>query len=175
MKTSKLTKLAWALFALAVTSTTLYAQGWNNGKQAGYGWNKTCLNQISDLSDEQKTKINALNETHQEKMAKLRTKRQSTTDAIEKSEIRTTMLKNVKAHRDEVKSLLTAEQQKKYDQLLTRGNYGNGCGNRNFQCRGQGRSQQFAGNPGCGYRGNRGFGGQGYGHGNRNNQGCFRY
>jgi Spy/CpxP family protein refolding chaperone len=168
MKKSKLTKLAWAFFALAVTSTTLYAQGWNNGKQAGNGWNKTCLNQISGLSDEQKIKIDGLNEIHQAKMAELRTKRQSTNDAIEKSEIRTTMLKNVKAHRDEVKSLLTTEQQKQYDQLQARGNG-------NFQGRGQGRGQQFAGNQGCGCRGNRGFGGQGYGRGNRQNPGCFRY
>lgn len=174
MKTSKLKKLAWAFFALAVTSTTLYAQGWNNGKQAGNGWNKTCLNQISDLSDEQKTKIDDLNETHQAKMAELRTQRQSTTDAIEKSEIRTTMLKSVKTHRDEVKSLLNAEQQKQYDQLQARGNNGNGRGNGNFQGRGQGRGQQFAGTRGCEARGNRSGGGQGYGRGNRQNQGCFR-
>ena len=107
-------------------------------------------------------------------MAELRTKRQSTTDAIEKSEIRTTMLKNVKAHRDEVKSILNAEQQKQYDQLQARGNYGNGRGNGNFQSRGQGRGQQFAGNQGCGARGFRGGGGQGYGRGNRQNQRCFR-
>jgi hypothetical protein len=174
MNTSKLTKLAWAFFALAVTSTTLYAQGWNNGKQAGYGWNKTCLNQILGLSDEQKTKIDGLNETHREKMAELRTQRQSTTDVIEKSEIRTTMLKNVKTHRDEVKSLLTAEQQKEYDLLQARGNYRNGSGNGTLQGRGQGRGQQFARNHGCGASGNRGGSGQGYERGNRQNQGCFR-
>ena len=172
---SKLTKLAWVFFALAVTSTTLFAQGWGNGKQAGNGRNNNCINQISGLNDEQKTKIDGLNETHQAKMEELRIQRQSTTDAIEKSEIRTTMLKNVKAHRDEVKSLLTAEQQKDYDLLQARGNYGKGRGNGNFQSRGQGRGQQFAGNQGCGARANRGGGGgQGYGRGNRQNQGCIR-
>ena len=174
MKLSKLTKLAWVFFALAVTSTTLFAQGWRNGKQAGNGLNDNCINQVSGLTDEQKTKIDGLNETHQVKMGELRTQRQSTTDAIEKSEIRTTMLKNVIAHRDEVKSLLTAEQQKEYDLLQARGNYGNGRGNGNFQGRGQGRGQQFAGNQGCGARANRGGGGQGSGWGNRQNQGCFR-
>jgi len=174
MKLSKLTTLAWVFFALAVTSTTLFAQGWRNGKQAGNGRNNNCINQVSGLTDEQKTKIDGLNETHQVKMGELRTQRQSTTDAIEKSEIRTTMLKNVKAHRDEVKSLLTAEQQKEYDLLQARGNYGNGRGNGNFQGRGQGRGQQFAGNQRCGARANRGGGGQGYGLGNRQNQGCFR-
>ena len=173
MKTSKLKKLAWVFFALAVTSSTLYAQGWRNGKQAGNGQNNYCLNQISGLSNEQKTKIDGLNETHQAKMAELRTQRQSTTDAIEKSEIRTTMLKNVKAHRDEVKSLLTTEQQKEYDLLQARGNYGNGRGNGNFQGRGQGWGQQFTRNQGCGARGNRGSGGPGYGRGNRQNRGCY--
>lgn len=174
MKMSKLTKLAWVFFALALTSTTLFAQGWRNGKQAGNGRNNNCINQVSGLTDEQKTKIDGLNETHQVKMGELRTQRQSTTDAIEKSEMRTTMLKNVKAHRDEVKSLLTAEQQKEFDLLQARGNYGNGRGNGNFQGRGQGCGQQFAGNQGCGARTNRGGGGQGYGRGNRQNQGCIR-
>jgi hypothetical protein len=171
---SKLSKFAWVFFALALGTTTLFAQGWRNGEQAGNGRNNYCINQVSDLTDEQKTKIDGLNETHQGKMGELRTQRQSTTDAIEKSEIRTTMLKNVKAHRDEVKSLLTAEQQKEYELLQARGNYGNGRGNANFQGRGQGRGQQFTGNQGCGGRVNRGSGGQGYGWGNRQNQGCFR-
>jgi hypothetical protein len=174
MKLSKLTKLAWVFFALSVTSTTLFAQGWRNGKQAGNGRNNNCINQVSGLTDDQKTKIDGLNETHQVKMGELCTQRLSTTDAIEKSEIRTTILKNVKAHRDEVKSLLTAEQQKDYDLLQARGNYGNGRGNGNFQGRGQGRGQQFAGNQGCGARGFRGGGRQGYRRGNRQNQGCFR-
>jgi len=174
MKLSKLTKLAWVFFALAVTSTTLFAQGWRNGKQAGNGRNNNCINQVSGLTDEQQSKIEGLNETHQAKMGELRTQRQSTTDAIEKSEIRTTMLKNVKAHRDDVKSLLTADQQKQWENLQPNRNYGNGRGNANFQGRGQGSGQQFAGNQGCGARGNRGAGAQGYGRGNRQNQGCFR-
>jgi hypothetical protein len=171
---SKLNKFAWVFFALALGTSTLFAQGWRNGKQAVNSRNNYCINQVSGLTDEQKTKIDGLNETHQVKMSELRTQRQSTTDAIEKSEIRTTMLKNVKAHRNEVKSLLTAEQQKEYDLLQARGNYGNGRGNANFQGRGQGRGQQFAGNQGCGAHTNRGGGRQGYGRGNRQNQGCFR-
>jgi hypothetical protein len=173
MQTSKLTKLAWVFFALALTSTTLYAQGWGNVKQAGNGRNNNCLSQVSGLNDEQKTKIDGLNETHQTKMGELRTQRQSTTDAIEKSEIRTTMLKNVKAHHDEVKSILTTEQQKEYDLLQARANFRNGRVNANFQGRGQGRGQQFAGNQGCRARSNRGGGGPGYGRGIRQNRGCY--
>jgi len=174
MNVSKLSKLAWVFFALALGTTTVFAQGRGNGNRSVNCQNNSCINRVSGLNDNQKTKIDGLNETHQAKMDELRTKRQSTTDAIEKSEIRTTMLKNVKAHRDEVKSLLTAEQQKEWETLQSNVNYGKRCGNGNFQGRGQGRGQQFAGNQGCGARGNRGGGGQGYGRGNRQNQGCFR-
>ena len=173
MKISKLTKLAWVFFALALTATTLFAQGWRNGNRPVNGQKNNCINQLSGLSDEQQTKIDGLNKSHLDAMAQLRTQRQSTTDAIEKSEIRTKMLKNVKAHRDEVKSLLTTEQQKEFDALQQRGNYGNGRGQGNFQGRGKGNGNcQFAGN--YGNRGNRNSGGQGYGNGNRRNQGCYR-
>ena len=173
MKFSKLKKLAWVFFALALTTTTLYAQGWRNGNRPFNGQNNNCINQISGLSDEQKTKIDVLNETHQAKMAELRTQRQSTSDALEKSEIRTTMLKNVKAHRDDIKSLLTNEQQKEFDALQQRGNYGNGRGQGNFRGSGQNNGNcQFAGN--YGNRGNRNCGRQGFGNGNRRGyQNCF--
>ncbi len=173
MKISKLTKLAWVFFALALTTTTLFAQGWRNGNRPVNGQKNNCINQISGLSDEQQTKIEGLNKSHLETMAQLRTQRQSTTDAIEKSEIRTAMLKNVKAHRDEVKSLLTADQQKQWESLQGYSNKGNGRGQANFKGRGQGNGNcQFAGNYGS--RGNRNGGGQVYGNGNRRNQGCYR-
>jgi hypothetical protein len=173
MKISKLKKLAWVFFALALTTTSLFAQGWRNGNRPANGQNNNCVNQISGLNDEQKTKIDGLNKSHLEKMTQLRIQRQSTSDAIEKSEIRTAMLKNVKANRDEVRSLLTAEQQKEFDTLQQRGNYGNGRGNWNFQLRGKGKGNcQFAGN--YGNRGNRNGGGQDYGNGNHRNKGCYR-
>jgi hypothetical protein len=174
MKLSKLTKLAWVFFALRGNINHLVCTGLEKRKTSRKRQEQQLFNQVSGLNDEQKTKIDGLNETHQVKMGELRTQRQSTTDAIEKSEIRTTILKNVKAHRDEVKSLLTTEQQKEYDLLQARGNYGNGRGNANFQGRGQGRGQQFAGNQGCGARANRGGGRQGYGRGNRQNQWMFQ-
>lgn len=166
MKTSKLTKTTWVFVALTLTTTTLFAQGWRNGNRLVSGQNN-CIYQVSGLSDEQITRIDGLNNTHQAKMGELRTQRRSTIDAVEKSEIRTTMLKNVKAHRDEVKSLLTAEQQKEFDLLQQCGNYRNGRGNAYFQGRGQGWGQQFVGYQGCRARANRVGYGQGYGRGNR--------
>lgn len=173
MKISELKKLAWVFFALALTTTTLSAQGWGNGNSSFNSPNNNCINQVTGLSEDQKAKIEGLNKSHLEKMAQLRSQRQSTTDAIEKSEIRTTMLKNVKAHRDEVNSLLTTEQQKEFAALQQRGNYGNGRVQGNFQSCGQGkRNCQFAGN--YGNRSNRNSSGSGYGNGTRRNQNCYR-
>ena len=159
MKTSKLQKFAWVFFALTLAATTLFAQGWRNGNRA-YAQNNQitpCLTQISGLTEDQSAKISDLNEEHQEAMNELRIKRRSTVDPIEKNEIRGEMLKKVKAHREEVKGLLSEEQQKQYDQLYFRGNnYRNQRGNGNFRGRGQFRGQQgFAGNRGNGCRGNR--------------------
>ena len=175
MKISKLTKLAGVFFALALGTTTILGQGWRYNNRINQDQVQPCLNQILGLTDEQKSKIDELNKSHQQEMAKLREQRQSTADAIEKSEIRTTMLKNIKAHRDEVKSLLNADQQQEYDSINARGNYYKGQrDNGRFGRMGQGQGrQQFAGNCGYGPRGNRG----GYGQGNgcrRLNQGCYR-
>jgi len=175
MKKSNLRKVAWVFFALALGTTTVSAQGWGNGNRALVSQNYTCTNFISGLDDDQKAKISELESTHQEAMAGLRVKRQSTVDAIEKNEIRGEMLKKVKAHREAVKNLLTEEQQQQYDLLHSRGNnFRNMAGNGNFQGCGQFQGQQkFAGNNGRGCRGNRAGYGQGNGRGNRQfNRGC---
>lgn len=159
MKISKLQKFAWVFFALALGTTTLLAQGWRNGNRAFVqnNQNAPCLNLIPGLTEEQSAKITELNVKHQEAMTDLRYERRSTVDLIEKNEIRGEMLKKVKAHREEVKGLLTEEQQKQYDRLYFRGtNTGYLRGSGNFSGRGQFRGQQgFAGNRGNGWRGNR--------------------
>jgi len=153
MKTGK---FAIVLIALLLGTTTLFAQGWRNADRPGYGYNSygpgTCLNLLPDLTEDQKAKITELETAHQEAMAELRVKQRSTFDPIEKNEIRGEMLKKVQAHRDEVKSLLTEEQQKKYDLLHARAAYGRRGG---FApgCR-PGRGQAgYGGRGGRGYRG----------------------
>jgi hypothetical protein len=179
MNTSKLSKFAWAFFALALTTTTLFGQGYRNSKNVFYNQNQVCLNQITDLTDEQNAKIEELEISHQKEMTTLREERQSTRDAIEKNEIRGTMLKTVKAHREKVRNLLTVEQQNQFDLLKTNGNNygnrnGNGNGNGNFKGRQQFNGQQmFAGNCGNYCRG-KGMGRQGNGRGNRQFNGCNR-
>ena len=166
MKTSKLQKFAWVFFALATATTTVFAQGWRNGNNGNNGQNMVCLEQISDLSEDQKTKIQELEKVHQQEMAELREQRRSTADAIEKNDIRGKMLRNVKAHREEVKNLLNEEQQKQFGQLFSgTTNYRNQRGNGNLRGR-------------CQYQGRQGFG-RGQGYGRRGNQnfggGCLRY
>lgn len=121
MKTSNLQKLFWVFFALIITTTSVFSQGWRNGNKVENKQNQTCLQQISNLSTEQVKQIENLEKVHQESMTELRTQRRSTSNAVEKSEIRTEMLKKVAAHQNEVKTLLSAEQQKEYALLQSNG------------------------------------------------------
>lgn len=126
MKTSKLIKFAWVFFALALATTTLFAQGWRNWNRANYAQSFTCVDVIEGLTDEQIDQILTLENQHQKVMDELRIKRRSTYDALEKNEIRGEMLKKVNAHRESVKKLLNEEQQKQYDLLHAVGyNYQN--------------------------------------------------
>ncbi len=159
MRISKLQKFAWAFFALALATTTVFAQGYGNRNRVNNNKTGVCLEQISDLTEQQKTKIQELEQKHQTEMAELRDNRRGTVDAIEKNEIRGEMLKKVKAHRNEVKQLLTASQQEQYETLQAQqSNY------RGTQGRNQGK--QFATNKRSGCRGN-----AGYGKGNRGGKG----
>ncbi len=160
----KTRKFALVLIALMLSTTIMYAQGWRNFNRPGYGYNQgygygydsiysyrygpgTCLTLLPGLTEDQKTKITGLETAHQEAMAELRLKQRSTFELIEKNEIRGEMLKKVQAHRQEVRNLLTEEQQKHYDLLHARYNYGG----RGFApCRRGGRGQ--AGYGGRGFR-----------------------
>lgn len=155
MNISKLSKFAWAIFALALTTTTVFAQGWRNGNNVNLKQNSACLYQISDLTNNQKDQIQELANSHQTTMAELRENRRSTSDINKKNEIRKTMLENVDKHQNEVKSLLTENQKKQYDLLNFRDNnlrtqnaelqrtcrnygngYKNGNNNQNRRCSG---------------------------------------
>ncbi len=163
MKTSKLQKLAWAFFALTLTATSVFSQGRNNGNRNLQNQNVLCLEQISDLSEQQKSQIAAMEKSHQESMAEFRVNRRSTSNSIEKTKIREEMLKSVETHQNSVKNLLTENQQKEYDLLHTRGN--------NFQNTNRGNQ------PKNGYKQSRNVAGKNQGNqaGNKkgkNKQGC---
>lgn len=160
MKTSKLINIAWVFFALVLTTTTVFAQRGRRANMVQNNQNLPCLTQISNLSEDQEKSIQELEASHQKTMDELREERRATVNAVEKSEIRTEMQKNVEAHHNEVKSLLTEEQQVQYDQLQASSvygrnqGYGQSRGNANFNRQGRGN-------------GNAGFRGQGNGSGNR--------
>lgn len=154
MKNSKLFYIAWVFFALILTSTTVFSQGWGNRNRMNYNQNRNCLNNISGITEKQQTQIEKMEDEHHKGMDELRDKRRSTTNAIEKSELRTEMLKNVEAHQNSVKKVLTADQQKQYEQLHVYGNNGrnqqftNNGGNRNFARGGNGNGNYARGNKG---------------------------
>ncbi|MEN8116622.1 MAG: hypothetical protein ABFS16_06555 [Bacteroidota bacterium] len=163
MKTSKLSKFTWVLFALTLATTTLFAQNRRNANQVNQVNNQTqnrsCVEYISGLTDYQKTKITGLEKKHQEEIVKLREQRRTTADAQAKDEIKVEIDKKVEAHRTAVKQLLNEDQQKQYDQLQASGPYnknrntvakrgqgkGNGTGNGrgSGRGRGQGRGNRF--------------------------------
>ncbi|MFW6246102.1 MAG: Spy/CpxP family protein refolding chaperone [Tangfeifania sp.] len=129
MKALKITKFTLVFLTFVLTATTVFAQGWRGGNRLGYGQNLnraadssplTCTNMIQGLTEEQITEIQSLESEHQKVMGELRTERRSTVDAIEKNEIRGEMLRKVNAHREEVRNLLTREQQQQYDLLQAR-------------------------------------------------------
>ncbi len=149
MKTGK---FAFALIALLLGTTTLFAQGWgNNNRPLRNSDPGARMNILLDLTEDQQAKIEELRTLHFDSMAELRVKMRSTFDPIEKNEIRGEMLKKVKVHRNEVQSLLSEDQQKKYEVL---------------QDAGFNRSRRFAYRQG-GPRGQGNFGGCRYGRGNR--------
>ncbi len=123
----KTRKFVWILIALIVGSTTVFAQGRFNRRCVVYSNASgpgTCLTVLTDLSETQKTDISELESSHQQAMAELRIKQRSTYDLVEKNAIRADMLKKVEAHRNEVRKLLTEEQQKQYDLLHAQYGYG---------------------------------------------------
>ncbi|MCA1759031.1 MAG: Spy/CpxP family protein refolding chaperone [Bacteroidales bacterium] len=148
----KTVKFGFILIALMLGTSTLFAQGWRNANRPVRNYEPgTCVNILLDLTEDQKAKITELETAHQEAMAELRIKQRSTFEPIEKNEIRGEMLKKVKAHRDEVKNLLTEEQQKQYVLLHARNNYGGrglAPGRRGGRCQ-----AGYAGRGGRGYRG----------------------
>lgn len=149
----KTKKFAFILIALMLGTIPLFAQGWKNTNRPVQNYEPgTCMNILLDLTEDQQAKIEELRTSHFDAMAELREKMRSTFDPIEKNEIRGEMLKKVKAHREEVRSLLSEDQQKKFDVLQDTGfNRGGGFAYRQRGPRGQGN---FGGcRIGRGYRG----------------------
>jgi len=92
------------------------SRGNRNVAYSNYNY-QTCINDIPDLTPDQIQKITALENAHKAEIDQLRNERRSTRDESMKTGIRQKMLNARDAHRDQVKALLTPEQQKVYEAL----------------------------------------------------------
>ena len=139
-------KFIWLFFAMLLGVSTLFAQGWGYGNRPGYGagygpgygagygpgyaagpgYNLAYF--IAGLTEEQKTQINELEVNHQKALAELIIKQRSTYDLAESNTIREEMLKMVLTHRDNIRGLLTEEQQQQFDIMQSRNGFGMGFG-----------------------------------------------
>ncbi|HZL08977.1 MAG TPA: hypothetical protein VFC65_03180 [Prolixibacteraceae bacterium] len=149
MKTKRLNRFAWIFLALTVAALSAVSSNTVDGKGRNRTANATCINQISGLSQDQKDQITALATKHQAAMNELRENRQSTTDVTQKDRVRKQMDTQIESHRNAVKALLTADQQKQFDQIPRNGNRQQNCVN-------QGNSQRGSGTCNGQVRGRRG-------------------
>ncbi len=133
MRTNLFNRFAGLLIVLSLTIGTVFANDYLQGKRRGNQASKpTCVNSISGLTQEQKDRITAMEQSHWKAMDELRQSRRSTTDTAKKAEIRKQMDARVAEHRNAVKGLLHADQQKQYDALHASGGnhqYQRGSGN----------------------------------------------
>lgn len=113
---------------ILMTSMTVFAQRGRGNRNAAYTHDnyQTCINVLPDLTQDQIQKITALETAHKAEIDQLRNSRRSTRDGSMKTDIRQQMIDARDTHRDQVKALLTPEQQKVYDALP-------GIGGRNRQ------------------------------------------
>jgi hypothetical protein len=98
--------------------------------QKGTGY---CYNSIPGLTDQQKSKIEALHVSHQKDMEALRTQKQAAS-ANDKGKFTQQMTAKRTAHHNEIRNLLNDEQKKAFDQYVTNG----GCGKANGEGKGKG-------------------------------------
>jgi len=115
---------------MMMTSLTIFAQGGKGNRNAAYSDRSTCIHVIPDLTQEQIRQITTLESVHKAQMDQLRNERRSTRDLMVKADVRAKMISARDTHRDQVKQLLTPEQQRVYETLPYKGYEGQYLGNR---------------------------------------------
>jgi|GEM_PF-6658925 hypothetical protein len=123
-----------------------------------------CINEISNLSDKQKSQIAELGKTHQTEMNTFRAERRATTDSDKKDQVYNKMQQAKSNHRSQVLQILNDDQKKEYQAIQKSGrgqfrnNSGTRCGVPNGKGLGQGRGRKGSGNCNGNFLGNRGQG-----------------
>lgn len=136
MKTNQLIRLAGIILAItAIAGTASSANNFNKKRNLQVPA-QNCLNMISGITPDQKTKIIKLNSDHQSVMSDLRKKQRLAADASQKNQISKQMDSQIENHLKAVRSILNAEQQLQLNQF--RLNQGNQQCRYNRCCKGYG-------------------------------------
>lgn len=156
MSTNHLKRFVWVFFALITTSSVAISSNIAKKKDPNNSvQQKSCMNSISGLSELQKEKINTMETQHFKTMNEFREKILTSTDKTQKEEIRNQMKKQTEKHQNSITTVLSADQQRQYILLQTKGNtqnqqahqqgnkQGRGKGNGNGQGRGMGMNNRF--------------------------------
>ncbi|MFY9150449.1 MAG: hypothetical protein WAO52_00405 [Prolixibacteraceae bacterium] len=151
MTTIQLKWFAWIFFALILANVTANSGNLTDKKDRNKPIPQySCISSISGLSDLQKQKITAMETQHFAVMNEFREKIQTSSDKTQKEEIRKQMDKQIVNHQNTIQTVLSADQQKQYILLQTKGDnqnqqahqqgnkQGHGKGNGNGQGRGRG-------------------------------------
>lgn len=113
------TKILGTTLLLMTLSFSVWAQGPGyRGRRAPASYDhRSCTQYIEGLTEKQIQQITNLEATHREQMEQLRNERRSNYDFDAKDNIRDQMIKLRDKQREEVRKLLTREQQKAFDAL----------------------------------------------------------
>jgi hypothetical protein len=136
MKTNLLIRLAGIILAIIVTAG-IAVSGNNVNKKGNLRVpGQNCLNLISGITPDQKTKIIKLNSDYQYVMSDLRAKQRSAADVSQKNQISKQMDSQIENHLKAVRSILSADQQLQLNQFCL--NQGNQQCRYNRCCKGYG-------------------------------------
>ena len=117
MKISRLNRFIWLYLALTVIAGVAVSSTNFDGKGQNKTFQETCINSISGLSEYQKQRIVAMETQNRSVMNELQEKQQLAIGKTQKKEIRKQMDKQIESHGNEIKTLLSADQQNQFLQF----------------------------------------------------------
>jgi hypothetical protein len=139
------------LLALLLAGT-IATQAQSNNMQAGF--RNRSFYRIPDLTEKQRTDLNALSQKHQVRMDTLRAMMQRSTDIQKRGDIAKDLQIERDTHRQSVLGLLTESQKEAFNSASRPGNFGRGPMMARHDMRGPGRGMgQMNRNPRVGAQG----------------------
>lgn len=123
---SMLNKLAWVIFALTIGIGQVQSQENEIKNETPIRPPMVCLEQITGLTEIQKTQLGELATEHRKNMDQLRTERRSAAPGYQKESVSDKMAEAFENHQNKVKNILTDKQKKEYDLLHQQCNFRRG-------------------------------------------------